>query len=189
MKELVDVEIVSAVNVEDATRLVRSVDVAIPLIVVVSVAPLVVRALDEITDDVAVTPLIVVVNVLPESDCVKELIIEVATEVIPLTIVSRIFADDDATFEVTIVDVAIDPPRFEVSILALAESVLEVLRLVIVADAEVKSVMVALDIVVVARDTVPVAVSAPVVSVVNVGVRDTLIVEVPERDILFPAVK
>lgn len=68
IKELVVVEIVNVLEVEDATRLVRSVEVAIPLIVVVSVAPEVEISLDEITGEVAVTPLIVVVSVLPLND-------------------------------------------------------------------------------------------------------------------------
>jgi hypothetical protein len=63
------------------------------------------------------------------------------------------------------------------------------LSVVIVEEDEVKSVIVALVIVVVARVTVPVAVRAPAVSERNVGVADTLIVEVPERLILDPAVK
>lgn len=67
-KELVEVEIVRVFEVEDATRLVRSVDVATPLITVVSVVPEVEISFDDITEDVAVTPLIVVVKVLPVSD-------------------------------------------------------------------------------------------------------------------------
>ncbi len=66
--ELVEVDIVRVFDVEDATRLVRSVEVATPLIVVVSIAPDVDIAFDDMTEDVAVTPLIVVVNVLPVSD-------------------------------------------------------------------------------------------------------------------------
>jgi hypothetical protein len=68
IKELVEVEIVSVLDVDDAIRLERSVEVATPLMVVVSVVPEVERAFDEITEDVAVTPLIVVVKVFPESD-------------------------------------------------------------------------------------------------------------------------
>lgn len=68
IKELVEVEIVRVFEVEEATRLVRSVDVAIPFIVVVSIVPVVDRAFDDMTDEVAVTPFIVVVNVLPVRD-------------------------------------------------------------------------------------------------------------------------
>ena len=68
VKELVEVETVSVCDVDDAMRLVRSVEVATPLIVVVRIVPDVERAFDDITEDVAVTPLIVVVKVLPESD-------------------------------------------------------------------------------------------------------------------------
>ena len=68
VNELVEVAIVSVWDVDDATRLVRSVDVATPLIVVVSTAPDVERAFDDMTEDVAVTPLIIVVKVLPVSD-------------------------------------------------------------------------------------------------------------------------
>ena len=46
----------------------RSVEVATPLMVVVSMVPLVDSPLEEITLDVAVTPLIVVVSVLPDKD-------------------------------------------------------------------------------------------------------------------------
>jgi hypothetical protein len=62
-------------------------------------------------------------------------------------------------------------------------------NVVIVEEEEVRSVIVALVIVVVASVTVPVAVRALVVSERNVGVLDTLIVEVPVRVTLFPAVK
>jgi hypothetical protein len=66
--ELVEVEIVNVCDVEDATRLVRSVEVAIPLIVVVSVVPEVERSFEVITVVVAVTPLITVVKILPVVD-------------------------------------------------------------------------------------------------------------------------
>ncbi len=68
VNELVEVAIVSVWDVDEATRLVRSVDVATPLIVVVSTVPDVERAFDDMTEEVAVTPLIIVVKVLPESD-------------------------------------------------------------------------------------------------------------------------
>jgi hypothetical protein len=87
VKELVLVEMVSVLEVEDATRLVRSVVVAMPLMVVVSVAPDVERELLVITEVVAVRPLIVVVRILPAVDCVKELMRVATEEEIPLTIV------------------------------------------------------------------------------------------------------
>lgn len=68
VKEFVDVETVIVLDVDDAMRLLRSVDVATPLMVVVRVVPDVERAFEEITDEVAVTPLMTVVNVLPERD-------------------------------------------------------------------------------------------------------------------------
>jgi hypothetical protein len=55
---------------------------------------------------------------------------------------------------------------------------------VIVEEEDVKSVIVALVIVVVANEEVPVA-----VTVVKVGVLDTLIVEVPVSEMLLPAVR
>lgn len=64
IKELVEVDIVKVCSVEEATRFVKSVDVAIPLIVVVKVVPLVEIPVEVITLVVAETPLIVVVNVL-----------------------------------------------------------------------------------------------------------------------------
>jgi hypothetical protein len=66
--ETVEVEIVNVCDVEDATRLVRSVEVATPLIVVVSVVPEVERSFEVITVVVAVTPLITVVKILPVVD-------------------------------------------------------------------------------------------------------------------------
>jgi hypothetical protein len=68
VNELVDVETVSVFDVEDATRLVRSVVVATPFMVVVSVVPDVEISFDEMTVEVATTPLIVVVKILPASD-------------------------------------------------------------------------------------------------------------------------
>ena len=62
-----------------------------PLILLFKVMVLVVLALvktlDPITDDVALTPLTVVVNVLPDKVVVSELIILAIAEVTPLTIV------------------------------------------------------------------------------------------------------
>ncbi len=68
VKELVLVDTVSVLDVDDATRLVRSVVVAIPLMVVVRVVPYVERAFDVMTDVVAVSPLIVVERTFPVVD-------------------------------------------------------------------------------------------------------------------------
>ena len=152
-KELVEVETVSVFEVEDATRLVRSVVVATPLMVVVRTAPDVERAFDEMTEEVAVTPLMIVVSVLPDRDCVKELMIVARVEEIPLTIVWKTLRDDEATFEVMIEDVPIDPPMLEVSVLPEAER-----ELVVVMEGAMREEMV-----VVARVEVPVTVKNPVV--------------------------
>ena len=87
IKELVDVETVSVFDVEDATRLVRFVEVATPLMVVVRIAPEVEILLLVMTDVVAVRPLIVVERILPVTDWEKELMIEASVEDTPLTIV------------------------------------------------------------------------------------------------------
>ena len=97
-RELVEVDTVSVLEVDEAIRLLRSVEVATPLMRVVRVVPVVkisfklirlkevvvdtplmfevreillvpcvvVKLLDEITELVAVTPLILVVSVLPD---------------------------------------------------------------------------------------------------------------------------
>jgi hypothetical protein len=197
--ELVEVEIVNVFDVEDATRLVRSVEVATPLTVVVSVVPVVLMSFAVMTVVVAVTPLITVVKILPVVDCVNELIREASVPDTPFTIVWNTLADEEATLLVMMVEVADDPPMFEVRILPVAESVFEAVRLVtvkfvknpvlplsvvMVEEAEVKSVIVAEEIVVVANEDVPVA-----VTVVNVGVLDTLMVEVPVSVMLLPAVR
>ncbi len=162
IKELVEVDIVRVFEVEDATRLVRSVEVDTPLITVVSVVPEVEIPFDDITDDVEVTPFILVVNVLPLNDWVKELIKVTIEEEIPLTIVCRKLGDEDATLDVIIVDVPIEPPMFEVRVLTDDERVLLVLRRVMVAEAEVKLVMFAEEIVVVAKVVVPITTKPPV---------------------------
>ena len=87
IKELVDVETVRVFDVEDATRLVRFVEVATPLMVVVRIAPEVEILLLVMTDVVAVRPLIVVERILPVTDWEKELMIEASVEDTPLTIV------------------------------------------------------------------------------------------------------
>ena len=140
VKELVEVETVRVLEVEEATRLVKSVVVATPLMMVVRVAPLVERAFEVMILEVACTPLTVEVRTLPDADWVKELMIEARLDEIPLVITWKRLADEDAVFEVMIVEVPIDPPRLEVRVLPEAERVLEVERLVkvgLVAVAEV----------------------------------------------------
>jgi hypothetical protein len=182
VKELVEVETVSVCDVEDAMRLVRSVEVATPLIVVVRIVPDVERAFDDMTEDVAVTPLIVVVKVLPESDWVKELMRVTREEEIPFTIVWRKLGDEEAILDVMIDVVPTEPPMVDVKTLLDEESVLEVFKVVMVAEETVRSV-----IVVVARDTVPVAVREPTVRALNDG-DDATDRTLPAQRRLDPAV-
>ncbi len=140
MKELVDVETVSVFEVDDATRAVRSVVVATPLIVVVRRVPEVERALEEMTDDVAVIPLMTVVRVFPVRLWVKELMRVANVEETPLTIVWKKLAEEEAVLEVMILEVAEEPPRLEVRVLPEADKVLLVVRLVMVAFVAVRLV-------------------------------------------------
>ncbi len=98
----------------------------------------------------------------------KELIRVTTLDAIPLTIVCRKLGDEEAMLDVIIVDVPIDPPMFEVRVLLDEEREFEVLSVVIVAEAEVRS-----EIVVVANCDVPVAVNDPVVNDENVGEEET----------------
>ncbi len=68
VKELVEVDTVRVFDVDEATRLVRLVEVATPLMVVVRVAPDVERAFDVMIEVVAATPFTVVVRTLPVTD-------------------------------------------------------------------------------------------------------------------------
>lgn len=83
--------------------------------------------------------------------------IAITEEEMPLTIVWKKLGDEDATLDVIMVDVPIDPPMFEVRVLLDEERVLLVLRVVIVAEAEVRLV-----IVVVAKVVVPITTKPPV---------------------------
>jgi hypothetical protein len=173
VKELEEVEMVRVWVVEDATRLVRSVEVATPFMVVVRVAPLVERALEEITEEVAVTPLMIVVSVLPERDCVKELMMVAREEEMPLMMVWKTLADDDAVVEVMIVDVPTDPPMLEVSVLP--EEVRELFVRMLGAMRE--------EMVVVARVVVPVVVREDAVVVARVEVPVTARVPLEVREL------
>jgi len=85
-----------------------------------------VSVLFPITEDVADTPLIVVVSTLPVNTCVNELMIEAKVEVIPFTIVERKLVDEVATFEVIAEVVEMIPFTFEVRMFADDERVLVV---------------------------------------------------------------
>lgn len=87
-KELVEVEMVRVLEVDDATRLVKSVEVATPLMVVVRTVPKVEISFEEMTVVVATTPLTVEVRMFPVTLWVKELMILAKVEEIPLTMSS-----------------------------------------------------------------------------------------------------
>ena len=89
--------------------------------------------------------------------------------------------------DVIIVVVPIEPPMFEVRVFTDEERVFEVLRRVMVAEAEVKFVMFAEEMVVVANCDVPVALKVPVVRDVNDELEETLRVLFDQRR-LEPAV-
>jgi len=133
-------------EVDEATRLVKSVEVATPLTVVVRVTPDVEISLEEMTEVVATTPLTVEVRMFPVTDWVKELMMFANEEETPLTMVWMRLAEEDAVLEVMILEVPVEPPRLEVSVLPEAESVFEVerlvtVRLVVVAEVTVSAPM------------------------------------------------
>jgi hypothetical protein len=140
MKELVEVETVSECEVEDATRAVRSVEVATPLMVVVSTVPEVEISFAVMIDEVAVTPLMTEVRMFPVACWVKELMIVARVEETPLTMVWKTLSDDDAVFDVIILVVPVEPPMFEVRVFPEDERVFEVVRLVTVALVAVRLV-------------------------------------------------
>ena len=70
------------------------------------------KVLLDITELVAVTPLIVVVKVLPDRDWVKELIIDLIPDETPLIIFSKKLPVVEATFELMIL-VLVDTPFIE----------------------------------------------------------------------------
>ena len=125
---LVEVEMVSVFDVDDATKDARSVEVAIPFTVVVSTDPDVEISFAVMTEVVAVTPLMVVVSTLPATPCVKELMIDARVPVTPFMIVWKKLPDDDATEVLMMVVVPTEPPMFEVRVLAEEERVFEVER-------------------------------------------------------------
>jgi hypothetical protein len=178
VNELVLVETVRVLEVEDATRLVRSVDVATPLIVEVSVAPEVESEVLVMMLVVAVIPLIVEVRTLPTAPCVKELIIDAMVDDTPFMMSCMKLADDEAVEEVIREVVPMDPPMLEVMVFPEALKELEVERLVTERLTEVALVAVRLedwrlvdvrdDTEVVARVVVPKATRLVVVALVVV---------------------
>lgn len=120
------VETVRVLDVEEATRLVRLVEVATPLIVVVRILPEVERAFEVMMLEVAVTPFTVDVRMLPMALWVKELMMFAREELTPFTIVWKRLAEEEAVFEVMTEVVPIDPPMFEVSVLVATVRELEV---------------------------------------------------------------
>jgi hypothetical protein len=132
VKELVEVETVRVWDVDEATRVVRSVEVATPFMVVVRNVPLVERAFEVIRDDVAVIPLMTEVRTLPVACWVKDVMIDASDEETPFTIVWKRLADEEAVSEVMILVVPTEPPMFEVRVFPEDERVFEVERLVVV---------------------------------------------------------
>ena len=109
--------------------------VVIPLTLEVRDIPLVVveieRLLFEITEEVAITPLIVVVKVLPVRDWVKDEMNCLIPELTPLIIFSKKLLDVEAILVLIIFTLLeLDPPILEESVLLDEVRVLEVLRLV-----------------------------------------------------------
>ena len=109
--------------------------VVIPLTLEVRDIPLVVveieRLLFEITEEVAITPLIVVVKVLPVRDWVKDEMNCLIPELTPLIIFSKKLLDVEAILVLIIFTLLeLDPPILEESVLLDEVRVLEVLRFV-----------------------------------------------------------
>jgi pyruvate-formate lyase-activating enzyme len=95
---------------------------------------------------------------------VKEEMRVTIEEEIPFTMVWRKLGEEEAMLEVMIDVVPTDPPMFDVKTLLDDDKVLLVFKVVMVADAVVRSV-----IEVVASDTVPVAVRLPTVRALSAG--------------------
>jgi hypothetical protein len=102
-----------------------------------------VKLLLVIIELVATTPFIILVNVFPVADWVKEFIKLVKAEVTPFTIFANELVVVEITFEFIIVEVPIDPPTFEVIVFTKEDSIFETdkfvtARLVPVAFVKVK---------------------------------------------------
>lgn len=134
----------------------------------------------EITDDVAVTPLIVVVRVLPVRDWVKLLIMLATEERAPLTSVVRLFPVEVATLLLIILLVATEPPIFEVRVLLVFVRVFGTERLVTEREEMlvVASVLVPLTVRLPLLVVLPFTVRLPVVVVANCAVPVAVILPV-----------
>jgi hypothetical protein len=91
--------------------------------VIVFVVLALIRVFDEMTDDVATTPLTVVVRVLPERVCVNEFIIFITAEDIPFIIFVNVLVLVATVLLVMILVVAKEPPRLEVSTFAILDKI------------------------------------------------------------------
>lgn len=156
--EFVEVETVSAFVVPLFIILCKSVEVATPFTVEVSIVPEADISLDEITDEVATTPLIVVVSVLPERVCVNEFIKFTTADDIPFIIDAKVLVVVEIVFEFIIEVVETDPPILLVIVLADEESVFGTDKFVKVAFVPEMLVIVALFEITFAKLAVPVTV-------------------------------
>lgn len=91
-----------------------------------------VRVLLVMIEEVATNPFMLVVKVLPEDVCEKELISSTTSEVTPFTRVKNELVEVEIWFELIIVPVLTEPPTLEVRVFPSTEIVLEATRLEIV---------------------------------------------------------
>src|SRR5574344_834990 len=117
VKLLVEVEISRRLVVPELIADCKLVVVATPFTEEVSTVPEAESRLEVITEVVAISPLMLVVKVLPVTFWEKELIILVAKEETPLTMVWKKFPVEEAVLEVMTEVVAEDPPTSEVRML------------------------------------------------------------------------
>ena len=117
VKVLVVVETVKRLVVPELITDCKLVVVDTPFTEEVSTVPEVESRLEVITEVVAISPLMLVVKVLPTTFWEKELIILVAKEETPLTMVWKKFPLEEAVLEVMTEVVAEDPPTSEVRML------------------------------------------------------------------------
>ena len=117
VKLLVEVEISRRLVVPELITDCKLVVVETPFTEEVSTVPEVESRLEVITEVVAISPLMLVVKVLPATFWEKELIILVAKEETPLTMVWKKFPVEEAVLEVMTEVVAEDPPTSEVRML------------------------------------------------------------------------
>jgi len=117
VKLFVEVEISRRLVVPELITDCKLVVVATPFTEEVSTVPEEESKLEVITEVVAISPLMLVVKVLPATFWEKELIILVAKEETPLTMVWKKFPVEEAVLEVMTEVVAEDPPTSEVRML------------------------------------------------------------------------